>query len=156
VRASASTALGWRIASELRARDASWPLAAEGFVLQLLATAGRAGEAPRGARRKWLADVCDQLHEQTPATMSLSQLAASVGVHPAHLARCFRREYGVTVGDYARGLRLDWAATQLALGDASLAQVAVEAGFADQSHFTRAFRRHAGVPPGRYRRLVRA
>src|SRR5688500_4548077 len=41
VRASASTAIGWRIASELQARDESWPLAAEGLVLQLLSTAGR-------------------------------------------------------------------------------------------------------------------
>ena len=49
------------------------------------------------------------------------------------------------MGEYARSLRLEWAASRLALDDASLAQVALEAGFADQSHFTRAFRRHAGV-----------
>ena len=77
-----------------------------------------------------------------------------MGVHPAHLARCFKREYGQTVGEYARALRLEWAAEQLALDDASLAEIALGAGFADQSHFTRAFRQHAGVTPGRYRELV--
>lgn len=156
VRAAASSTLGRRIAAELRAGDESWPLAAEGLVLQLLATAGRAGRCERSPRASWLGDVREQLHEQTPATASLSELAASVGVHPAHLARSFRRVYGVTVGEYARELRLDWAAAQLALPDASLAQVAAAAGFADQSHFTRAFRRHTGVTPGRYRRLVAA
>jgi AraC-like DNA-binding protein len=34
--------------------------------------------------------------------------------------------------------------------------IALEAGFADQSHFTRSFRRHHGITPGRYRELVRA
>jgi len=154
VRASASTAIGWRIASELRAGDESWPLAAEGLVLQLLSTAGR---AERGSQRRgcWVRDARELLHELTPASLTLSELAAAVGVDPAHLARSFRREFGVTVGQYARGLRLDWASAQLALPDASLAEVAAGAGFADQSHFTRAFRAYAGVTPGRYRALVR-
>ena len=156
VRASVSTAIGWRIAAELRACDASWPLAAEGLALQLLSTAGRtgaAGCAPRGAR--WLGDVRELLHERAPATATLSELAGTVGVHPVHLARSFRREYGVTVGDYARALRLEWATAELAQDGASLAEIATRAGFADQSHFTRAFRAHTGVTPGRYRELLR-
>jgi AraC-like DNA-binding protein len=36
--------------------------------------------------------------------------------------------------------------------NAPLVAVALEAGFADQSHFTRAFKRHTGLAPGRYRR----
>jgi AraC family transcriptional regulator len=61
----------------------------------------------------------------------------------------------VTVARYARGLRLDWAAQRLVEGDCTLAEVAAQAGFADQSHFTRAFREYAGVTPGRYRALLR-
>jgi len=56
---------------------------------------------------------------------SLTELAAAVAVHPAHLARCFRREYGQTVGEYARALRLEWAAEQLALDGAPLAEIAL-------------------------------
>jgi AraC family transcriptional regulator len=56
----------------------------------------------------------------------------------------------MTVWQYSRRLRLEWAAAQLT-EQRSLAQIAVEAGFAGQSHFTRAFRRHFGVTPGRYR-----
>lgn len=154
VRAAATTAIGWRIASELRAGDDSWPLAAEGLVLQLLSTAGRAesGAVRRGC---WIQDARELLDERVPAALTLSELAAAVGVHPAHLARSFRREYGVTVGQYARARRLDWASAQLALPDVTLAEVAVAAGFADQSHFTRAFGAYAGVTPGRYRELLR-
>lgn len=156
VRAAATSSLGWRLAAELRAQDSSWALAAEGLVLQLLAIAGRSGAASRAPRAAWLAEVRDILHDGVPdPPASLGELARAVGVHPTHLARSFRREYGLTVGEYARSLRLDWAAAQLALDDAPLADVAVRAGFADQSHFTRAFRRQTGVTPGRYRRIVR-
>ena len=153
VKASASTAIGWRIASELRATDESWPLATEGLVLQLLSTAGRA--EPRAPRRgRWIQDARELLHERVPASLTLSELAEALAVHPVHLARSFRREHGLTVGEYARALRLDWATAQLALPDVSLAEVAAGAGFADQSHFTRAFRAYTGVTPGRYRELL--
>ena len=94
------------------------------------------------------------MHERVPELPSLTALAETVDRHPTHVARAFRREYGVTVAEYARTLRLDWAAAQLQLDGAPLARIAADAGFADQSHFTRAFRRHTGVTPGRYRALA--
>ena len=156
VRVASSTALGWRMAAELEARDASWALALEGLVLQLLAIAGRASTASPPGGGTWVAAVRDSLHDHAPLHPSLEELAASVGRHPTHVARAFRREYGLTVCQYARALRLDWATSRLALADEPLARVALDAGFADQSHFTRAFRRHTGVTPGRYRELLRA
>jgi AraC family transcriptional regulator len=155
VRAPAVSALGRRLAVELRECDLGWALAAEGIALQLVAVVGR--DAARAECAPWLREVRDLLHESVPnVPCSLSELAGAAGVHPAHLARSFRRTYGQSVGEYARALRLEWAAEQLALDGSSLANVALRAGFADQSHFTRAFRRHTGVTPGRYRELVRA
>ena len=76
---------------------ASWPLAAEGLVLQLLSTAVRAEpQAPR--RACWVRDARDLLHASAPEAPTLSEVATAVGVHPSHLARAFRREYGLTVG----------------------------------------------------------
>lgn len=156
VRAPAATALGWRLATELAGSDPWWALAAEGLVLQLVALGGRADAAPPPRRRAtWLRDVRDLLHERVPEPPSLSDLADAVGVHPVHLARSFRREYGVPLCEYARRLRLEWVEAQLAVSDAPIAELAAASGFADQSHLTRAFRRHVGVTPGRYRRLRR-
>ncbi|MDP3908824.1 MAG: helix-turn-helix domain-containing protein [Gemmatimonadales bacterium] len=47
-------------------------------------------------------------------------------------------------------------ARELARADAPLSDVALRAGFADQSHFTRFFRRTMGVTPLAYRRERRA
>jgi AraC-like DNA-binding protein len=54
-----------------------------------------------------------------------------------------------------RELRLTWAAGRLADSDDAIAQVALEAGFFDQSHFTRMFKRHFGLTPLAYRRAAR-
>jgi AraC-like DNA-binding protein len=59
------------------------------------------------------------------------------------------------MGSYVRRLRLDWAARELVRSETSLAGVALEAGFADQSHFTRFFKRHTGLTPQAYRRAMR-
>jgi AraC family transcriptional regulator len=72
-------------------------------------------------------------------------------VHPIHLARTFRARYGISVGEYGRRVRIEWAAAEIARGESSLAAVATEAGFADQSHFTRLFRRYVGTTPARFR-----
>jgi AraC family transcriptional regulator len=152
VRATAVSSVARRLAVELRAVDPAWALAAEGLVLQLLATVGRAEPDERAPRRRCLDEARERLHGAVPGpTPSLAELAAAVDVHPSHLARAFRREHGTTVGAYARALRLEWATAQLARADVSLAEISAAAGFADQSHFTRAFRRHTGVTPGRYR-----
>jgi AraC family transcriptional regulator len=150
VAAPAAATIGRRLALELDAKDASWSLAAEGLVLQVLAMGERELRSGRGTA--WLATVVEILRERTPAAPSLTELAGAAGVHPVHLSRAFRQRFGVTVCEYSRNLRLEWAATQLA-GEAPLAQIAVEAGFADQSHFTRMFRRQFGVTPGRYRAM---
>ena len=145
-----------RIARELADPDAFSPLAVEGLALELLALAGRL-PAARPARRPpaWLAQVRELVHENVGRRLGASELAATVGVHPTHLARTFRAHHGMTPGEYARRVRLEWAAEQLASTDVPLALLAAEAGFADQSHFTRVFKRHTRLTPAQYRRLRR-
>jgi AraC family transcriptional regulator len=153
--ASLSTAIGWRMAGELEARDSSSDLALEGLALELVAAATRASdEQPCGASL-WVSAVRDLMHDHVPDQLSLRELAAAVGRHQTHVARVFRREYGLTVAEYSRSLRLEWARAQLTARDVPLVRLAAEAGFADQSHFTRAFRRHTGVTPARYRARAR-
>jgi AraC family transcriptional regulator len=100
--------------------------------------------------------VRERLDSRIGTRPSLAELAALARVHPVHLARSFRQHYGVSIGEYVRRLRLEWAAAQLAATQTPIALLAAQAGFADQSHFTRAFKRHTGLTPGRYRGVVRS
>lgn len=149
-------ALAERIVAELRAPDTAAPVAAEGLTLELVAAASRTGSRPgRRTRPAWLAKVLELLHEPESQPLGLGEIAEAVGIDSSHLARVFRREYGVSVGTYLRRLRLDRAAARLAGSSDPVARIAAEEGFADQSHFTRAFRAYTGVTPGRYRELLR-
>jgi AraC family transcriptional regulator len=149
--------LAWRLAAELRASDAAAPLAAEGFALELLAATAREAAIDRNVGRRpiWLGSAEELLRARLADPIGLSELAESVGVNAAHLARVFRARYGVSVGEYGRRLRLDWAAAEISRDDRPIAEIASEAGFADQSHFTRLFRRHVGITPARYREQAR-
>ena len=69
-----------------------------------------------------------------------------------HVTECFRRQLGITPKAYARLLRFGHA-TALLMETApgrSLADVATEAGYYDQSHLTRDFTALAGPTPGNY------
>ena len=149
--------LAWRLAAELRASDAAAPMAAEGFALEILAATAREATIERGVGRapRWLASAEEYLRSRIGDSVGLSELADAVGVNAAHLARVFRARYGLSVGEYGRRLRLDWAAAEIARDGRPIAEIASEAGFADQSHFTRLFRRHVGTTPARFREEAR-
>lgn len=129
------------------------PLVVEGLALELTALAAR--EAVRHPPSGWLESVHDQICDRFLQAPGAEELAAAAGVQSAQLARAFRAHYGKSIGEFARRLRLEWAAERLVRTDVGLASLAAEAGFADQSHFTRAFRRRYGLPPGRYRAAFR-
>lgn len=147
------TWLAWRLAGELRASDTAAPLAAEGFALELLAATTREVRVERSPARPppWLRAAEELLRARLADRIGLGELAETVGVHPAYLARAFRAYYGLSVGEYGRRLRLAWAARELARAEKPLAEIAAGAGFADQSHFTRVFKQHVGLTPARYR-----
>jgi AraC family transcriptional regulator len=149
-------ALAYRITRELEARDTAAPLAVEGLVLELFALLARRTNEDTGGRvPPWLARAREYVHANFAEAFAVADVAAAVGVHPAHLAREFRRHFGLPIGAYVRRLRLEWAAARLATTDDSLAAIAYAAGFSHQSHFTHAFKRYTGLTPGSYRESVR-
>jgi len=79
-------------------------------------------------------------------------LARQIGFSPYHFARLFRQTTGESPHQFVLRQRIERAQRLLAEGGMPLAHVAVESGFADQSHLTRAFKRQLGLTPRAYRR----
>ena len=98
----------------------------------------------------WLKEVVEILHAEFCQPFSLTSIAQRVGAHPVHLARTFRRHHRMTVGQYVRRLRVEYARSALA-GEDSLSSIAVHAGFSDQSHLGRVFRAATGMTPRQFR-----
>jgi len=148
--------LAGRIAQEFAARDPAADLVIEGLVLTLLAETSRWSARPSDRAPRWLPVALDFIHAHFRQRCDHDALARVAGVHPTHFARAFRVHVGCTVGEYVRGLRIEWARKRLTGADVPLAAVALDAGFADQAHFTRWFRRETGTTPAAYRRRRRS
>lgn len=145
-----------RMHREFLRRDDLTPLAMEGMLLELVAEMGRESRAC-GERDtpRWLREVKDFLHAHFTEAVTSESVTTVAGVHPSHLMRAFRQSHGCTVGEYVRGLRVEYARHLLESSDAPLAQVALDVGFYDQGHFCRAFKSQVGVSPGEFRRHSR-
>lgn len=148
--------LALRVFREYRQADDCSPLAIEGLVLEMLVAAAR-GSLPAEKRPPgWLDRVVELLHAEFQESLRVSDVASRIGVHPVHLSRVFRRFQGRSIADYVRQLRVRHACQLLSAAQPSLADVALDAGFADQSQFSRAFKQLTGVTPGRFRKTMTA
>lgn len=149
--------LAWRVYQELREPDPFAPLIIEGLALELLGEVLRHTTPSRHrTRRPTDMDRARELIDgAVPGSITLTKVAAVLGMHPVHVAHSFRRAHGCSVGQYARRLRLEQACRRLATSGAPLGEVAADSGFYDQSHMTREFRRALRTTPARYRAAVR-
>jgi AraC-like DNA-binding protein len=82
--------------------------------------------------------------------LSLEDICAASGLSRSYLIRAFRQRFGLTPHGYLLDQRVQQARGQLRRGRA-IAEVALEAGFADQAHLQRAFKQHLAATPGHYR-----
>jgi AraC family transcriptional regulator len=145
-----------RMVREMRLADDVSALSLHGLGLELLAILARASRpSVDEGRGGWIARAEEYLRANFQESLSLDEVAAEVGVHPTHLARVFRRKFGVSMGEFLRGLRIEHAVGLLARGDRSLSEISHCSGFSDQAHFTRVFKRHLGMSPGAYRLRLR-
>ena len=84
----------------------------------------------------------------------LTQLAREVGLSPSRLCKQFKKETGLTLGEYRLRQRVERAKTLLLNQHARICEAAYDAGFGSIPHFNRAFRRLVGCAPSEYRRHV--
>lgn len=135
--------------------DEAGRLDLEGLALEAAAEFARGGCASLERQPpKWLTEVHELLRIRFAEVLRLRDIALYVGVHPVHVCKQFRRQYGVTVGDFLRRCRIDFACEQLRSSKLSIAEIALDAGFAHQAHFTSVFKQQTGMTPREYRRGV--
>jgi AraC family transcriptional regulator len=155
IRSHAAVAWANRIHFEIHENDEASTLAIDGAMMLLTAELIRVQIDGAKVRPRWLRRVEEALEESAASTPSVEQLAAIAGVHPTHLLRTFRRHHGATISNFVRQRRIQRARAEVAQAKRPLAMIALDAGFADQSHFTRVFKQTFGETPGQYARAVR-
>lgn len=150
--------LATRLALEARQEDDPSRLAMDGLAMELLAEILRGADgssrvAPHDC--SWLDRITDMLRSDWARPHRLGTLAHEAGVSPQRLARAFRHRHACSIGEYLRRVRMNEAARALRDTPRTVAEIALEVGYYDQSHFTRTFAREIGTTPAEYRRLHR-
>lgn len=141
---------GLRLLRELCGRRTGWRDVAESLITELVMDYVTDSRHVQRREPRWLRGALERLHAD-PANQSLGAIARDLDLHPVHVSRMFKRYLGVTVSQYQRELRLQRVARALLERRESLANLAGEYGFADQSHMTREFSRATNWSPAKLR-----
>ncbi|MBP2000223.1 AraC-like DNA-binding protein [Paenibacillus shirakamiensis] len=109
----------------------------------------------KGRERATFRIAQDYIHSHFREKITLDMLENLTGVSRYHLIRIFQSECNLPPAAYQILLRINYAKKELARKNSeqpkrSITEIALEAGFYDQSHFSRIFLSHVGAPPGRY------
>jgi AraC family transcriptional regulator len=139
-----ATGLALSAQARLEIEDELFAVAADSRTAVLRARRALAG-------RPWLRAVRDRLAAEFAQPPSMSELAASAGVHPVYLGQAFRAAFATSPGRWVRQRRVEYARHALLATDAPLGEVALRAGYSDQSHFTRRFHAATGATPAAFR-----
>ncbi|HYC51749.1 MAG TPA: AraC family transcriptional regulator [Gemmatimonadaceae bacterium] len=155
VRSAAAAAWATRVRTEVREGDSVSSIAIDGAMMLMVADMTRSRMDADRRRPRWLNAVDEAIEASIDAPPSVDELAALAGVHPTRLLRTFRHYHRTTISNFVRQRRIEAARAQIATGK-PLSVIAVDAGFADQSHFNRVFKKAFGETPGEYARSMRA
>lgn len=93
------------------------------------------------------------IHERIETGFDVSSLAVWMGMNAQEFSERLRLTTGLAPWAYVQRYRIAMACELLKKDRLSLAEVAQQLGFANQSHFTNAFRARMRMTPGAYRKL---
>ncbi|MBV8724631.1 MAG: helix-turn-helix transcriptional regulator [Candidatus Eremiobacteraeota bacterium] len=149
--------IGWAVKAEIESPDPldrlygdSLGVALASHLLRTYAPASEPAPTAQLSRRR-LTRVCDYIRGNIAGDLTLTELATVAGLSPSHFKTLFKQTVGMPVHQYVIRRRVEYAAELLQSGDPPLADVALQAGFANQSHLARCMRRIMGVTPSSVR-----
>lgn len=151
--------IGWALKLEMESGYANGRLYLDGLATALAlhliqrhsSAAGGSGEHGGGLTGKRLKRVLAYIEDNLAGDLSLNAIAEAAGLSVSHAKTAFLKSVGRPIHQYVIERRVDRARTLLCAGGLSISQVALETGFAHQSHLAHHIRRVLGVSP---RRLV--
>ena len=141
--------IAWALHADREAGHPGGPIYAESLGLALaahLVARHRTQQLPvRGLSKTQLQRVTDYVETHLDQDLSMARLAEVAGISASHLKTLFKRSTGLPVHAYVVRRRVERARSLLLRRDLPASQIALEAGFAHQSHMVRCLRRVLGA-----------
>jgi AraC family transcriptional regulator len=94
------------------------------------------------------------INEHLSENVTMTEIAATLGLSPAYFCRLFKRSIGITPHQYLIQQRLARSKQLLSQKDIRIVDIANQCGFANPSHFARCFRKSMGISPQQFRGML--
>ena len=105
------------------------------------------------ASTRHVMEAIDYIYVHIHERITVEDLSEAIYVSPSYLSRVFKKEIGMSVSEYIRQSKLDWAKKLLRFTDNELADIANQLAFSSQSHFIQQFRAYTGMTPKAFRKM---
>ena len=145
----------WCVTSKVPLRDEKGKIVGTAGVTRPLPQAEATGPTSAAPAGSPLSIAIRFISQNFADRITNEDLARSCGLSVRAFERQFHAAYNVSPHDYIRQLRIRMSCSALVFSRKSLAEVATEYGFADQSHFTKEFRKFITETPRAYRERYR-
>lgn len=142
---------GWCLTNKFPLFDAAGKVAGLAGVSHDLHTPDESAEQYQG-----VAAAMSYARANLENRLSIEDLASVAKMSVFQFDQRVRHLFRLTTGQILLKFRMDAAAEQLRDTDRSVAQIAFDCGYSDQSAFARQFRQTIGMTPGKYRSMLRA
>jgi len=152
-----------RTAEEMQSREEAYRLVVQGMLTEFFALLLR-GEVSDNRSSSVLAEniryysvidpALQKIHTDYHRKITIDELAAMCNVSKYHFCRIFRQATGQTAMQYLTGYRLMIADVMLNNTDKSIAEIAWDCGFTDESYFCRCYKKSEGNSPRQNRAIL--
>lgn len=140
-----------KVYTESLIQDSVSDIAIDGLLLQAFAELLRTTAKSVSDKPLWVKRVVELLNDSNYNYFSLESLASELDLHPVYLSRTFPKYFNTTISDYIRSIKLEKASRLLIASSLSIAQIAYECKFSDESHFIKVFKKAYGMTPFQFR-----
>lgn len=101
----------------------------------------------------WVKSLNELLNDCWNENPNLKDLAQVLNLNPITISKNFPRYFGCTLGEYMRRIKINRSLSLIQTSKINLTEIALECGFADQSHFIRTFKSQTGFLPKKFQNL---
>ena len=128
----------------------------EALVSVVLFEYEKAGANEKRGRKDVISDVLAYIHENYKRNITLAEIAKKVYLSPGYVSKCFHKSTNMTLQEYIKRLRMDYAAGLLVHTASDVTEICMEVGFSSLPSFSAEFKKIYGASPLTYRRTFAA